>query len=266
MQGDAIMEKRTERLYNKKTVIFGAAGGIGACVSRLFHQHGALLILSDINVGVGEQLAEQLSPGSKVTFFPADICNPDDLQKLSDYITDRWGEVDVVVNCAGISGRPLGDGPVTQCSVETWNKVIEVNLTGAYHLSRYMLPFMIKANQGSLIHLVSDDALALPAPPHDTHAYIAAKGGLIALTKAMAISYAPYNIRVNAIAPGWTETPMTQDLQEDKVGYEQLKSLHPLKRIGQPEDIAWAALFLASDESGFITGHILPVEGGHTVW
>src|SRR5690606_25641045 len=130
------------------------------------------------------------------------------------------------------------DGPVTDCPEGTWEHVLRTNLTGAYLVSKYLLPPMIEAQSGSVIHIASDDALATPPPPHDTHAYIAAKGGLIALTRAMAISYAPHKVRVNAIAPGWVETPMTGDLKADPAGYAALIARHPLGRMGTPQDIA----------------------------
>lgn len=255
-----------KRLHNRIAVVTGGAGGIGQAVAALFAEHGARVIVTDVNDQAGHAVAEALhGAGYETHYVHADVTESSDVQALHDYVMERYKKLDIVIHTAGISGRPLGDGPVTQCEEDVWQRVIEINLTGAYIVSRYLVPPMVHQRSGRVVHIASDDAISIPRPPHDTHAYIAAKGGLMALTKAMAISYAPYNVRVNAIAPGWIETPMTSDLKHDAVGYRALIDRHPLGRLGQPKDIAQAALFLASDESSFITGHVLPVEGGATV-
>lgn len=266
------------RLANRVAVVTGGAGGIGSAITESFLLHGAKVVIVDIDRSAADQLLERLTdspiqktgatgkPTHNVLFIEADVTDASQMQRLCDQVLTSYGKIDILVHAAGISGRPLGDGPVTDCPESTWETVLRTNLTAAYLVCKYLLPPMIEAKAGSVIHIASDDAISIPPPPHDTHAYIAAKGGLIALTRAMAVSYAPYNIRVNAIAPGWIETPMTQDLKADPAGYAALVARHPLGRMGAPQDVAGAALFLASDDSSFVTGAVLPVEGGATVW
>lgn len=257
---------RNKRLNGKRAVVTGGAGGIGSAISLRFAEAGARVLIVDVDVPNGERVARELSDaGYEVRFAAADVTCGSDMATIAAELKQSWGSIDVLAHVAGISGRPLGDGPVTECSETTWKRVIDVNLTGAYLVCHHLVPLMYESG-GSVIHIASDDALAIPPPPHDTHAYIAAKGGLIALTKAMAISYASRNIRANAIAPGWIETPMTADLTCVSSTRRALIDRHPLGRLGRPDDIAWAAVFLASDESAFITGAVLPVEGGATVW
>lgn len=261
------MQKHHQRLEGKVAVVTGGAGGIGSATVRLFAEHGASVVVVDIQEKPARDLICRLTEkGMSAVFTYADITNPQQVRAVHDRVMAEFGHLDIIVHSAGISGRPLGDGPVTECPEETWDKVIRTNLTGAYLVSKYLVPPMLAARSGSVVHIASDDAISIPRPPHDTHAYIASKGGVIALTRAMAISYAPYGVRVNAVAPGWVASPMTDDLKADPAGYQALIDRHPLGRLGTPEDIAAAALFLAGDESSFVTGQVLPVEGGATVW
>lgn len=254
------------RLAGKRAVVTGAGGGIGSAIARRFGEAGSRVMLVDLDASAVERIAEELqADGIEAIPFIGDITQSGAMAELARKVEERLGQLDILCHAAGISGRPFGDGPVTECSETTWRHVLDVNLTGAYIVCHHLLPHMGDGG-GSVIHIASDDALAIPPPPHDTHAYIAAKGGLIALTKAMAISYAPQRIRVNAIAPGWVASPMTSDLTVDSAMQASLIARHPLGRLGRPDDIAWAAVFLASDEAAFITGTVLPVEGGATVW
>jgi len=254
-------------LAGKTALITGGAGGIGSEMCRLFAQAGARVAFCDIDAERGRRLERELADaGTPVQFILADVTDPEQVRRMVELVTGEGGPLHILVNNAGISGRPLGDGPVTACPESAWERVLAVNLTGPYLVSRYAVPAIIRSGGGAVIHIASDDALVGPLPPHDTHAYCASKGGLLALTKAMAISYAPHRVRVNAIAPGWIVSPMTADLWQDPAVYAELVSRHPIGRLGTPYDIAAAALFLASDAASFITGVILPVEGGATSW
>lgn len=250
------------RLAGSRAVITGGAGGIGSAIARHFLAAGARVALIDINEEGMHQLRTELGP---MICVKADITQSGQVEAAAKAVADRWQGLDILVNSAGISGRPLGDGPVDACPEDTWNRVLATNLTAVYLTCKFFLP-LITGPSGSIVHIASDDALVGPRPPHDTHAYVASKGGLIALTRAMAISYAPRGIRVNAIAPGWVMTPMTADLMKNSPIWKDIIDRHPLGRVATPDDIAHAAVFLASREAAFVTGVILPVEGGATAW
>lgn len=208
-------ERLARRLAEKRIVVIGGAGGIGSAISRTFAGHGAQILVVDIDPAGAGMCHEWEAQGLQVGFYRADVADPGEVARMANHVAASFTYVDAWVHAAGISGRPIGDGPVTECTETAWQRVLDVNLTSAYHLGRHLIPLMTRDEGGSIVFIASDDALAIPPPPHDTHAYIAAKGGLIALTKAMAISYAPRRIRVNAVAPGWIESPMTADLTED---------------------------------------------------
>ena len=186
---------RNKRLNGKRAVVTGGAGGIGSAISLRFAEAGARVLIVDVDVPNGERVARELSDaGYEVRFAAADVTCGSDMATIAAELKQSWGSIDVLAHVAGISGRPLGDGPVTECSETTWKRVIDVNLTGAYLVCHHLVPLMYESG-GSVIHIASDDHAGHSALPHDTHAYIAAKGGLIALTKAMAISYASRNIQ-----------------------------------------------------------------------
>ncbi|MGI6082767.1 MAG: SDR family NAD(P)-dependent oxidoreductase [Limnochordia bacterium] len=250
------------RLAGLKALVTGGAGGIGSAIVRHFVAAGAEVAAIDIDQEGLDKLQAEFKP---VFCLRADLTQPPQVEGAFRSITHQWDTVDILVNSAGISGRPLGDGPVDVCPTETWHRVLASNLTVVFLTCKYFLP-VVTEQGGSILHIASDDALIGPRPPHDTHAYVASKGGVIALTRAMAISYAPKGIRVNAIAPGWVMTPMTADLMKSSPLWEDIIARHPLGRVATPDDIAAAAVFLASPEASFITGAILPVEGGATVW
>ncbi len=261
MQSDRV----GQRLKDQVAVVAGGAGGIGCAIAARLVAEGAQLVVLDIDGGRMRSRAAAGMYGKEPLCLEVDITQAEQLEAAARQVGDRLRRIDVLVNSAGISGRPLGDGPVDVCPEDAWYQVINTNLTGVYLTCKYFIPLFNPAG-GSIIHLASDDALIGPKPPHDTHAYCASKGGVIALTKAMAISYAPRRIRVNAIAPGWVMTPMTQDLTNDPAVWREIVERHPLGRAGTPEDIAAAAAYLAAPEASFVTGVVLPVEGGATVW
>lgn len=257
----------SQLLCGLRAVVVGGGGGIGSAIAKRFAAEGAALLLID-NQAAGMQAtsAEIAAGGGAAICRLADITSEEQLTATAEMAGAMWPQIDILVNAAGISGRPLGDGPVHECTLAAWQRVLTVNLTGVYLTCRAFLPLLMAASTASIVNIASDDALVGPRPPHDTHAYIASKGGVIALTRAMAISYAARQIRVNAIAPGWVSTPMTTDLMQDPAVWQEVIDRHPLGRAGTPNDIAWAALYLAAPEAAFVTGVILPVEGGATAW
>lgn len=249
---------RLGRLHGKVALITGAAGGIGGASVRRFLEEGAAVAGLDREAVVLPRLPEGAA------FLPvlADVTRDAEVAAAVRKVVGRFGRLDVLFNVVGISGRPLGDGPVDACTEEAWEVVLTTNLKSVYLCCRHALPHMGRGasilNLASVLGLVGD-------PQFATHAYAASKGGVIALTRAMAVTYAPRGIRVNALCPGLIETRMSRRAQSDPAILSRLPELQPLTgAFGRPEDVAAAAVFLASEEAAFITGAVLPVDGGWT--
>jgi NAD(P)-dependent dehydrogenase (short-subunit alcohol dehydrogenase family) len=194
--------------------------------------------------------------GGEPTFARADVSREDDVRAMIEATVAQYGRLDVLFNNAGIVDM---SGPVGQTAMDTWNKVIAVNLTGVFLGCRYAIPEMLKTGGGSVISTAS--VAGLVGFPGLT-AYCASKGGVVQLTKAVALEYATQGIRVNAICPGVIDTPMAGLVAMDEAGRAALAQIEPMGRVGQPEEVAALALFLASDDASFITGAIIPVDGG----
>lgn len=247
------------RLAGKVALITGAAGGIGGATTQLFLAEGAHVAALD-----REAITDGRPPGgAQLLRLTADVTRTEEVAAAVAATLDRFGRLEVLFNVVGISGRRLGDGPVDQCTEDGWDTVLQVNLKSVYLCCRHALPHM--ARGASIINLASVLGLVGGDEHFATHAYAASKGGVIALTRAMAVTYAPRGIRVNALCPGLIETPMSARAQSDPEILALLTRRQPLTgAMGQPLDVARAALFLASDESAFITGAVLPVDGGWT--
>ena len=233
-------------LKGKKAVITGAASGIGFAVAKRFSEEGAETVLVDINADALERAKDNIPNSSG---FICDVSNEEDVASLKE----RVGDIAILVNNAGISRDSL----IIRAKTEDWEKTLSVNLTSVFLLSRAFARGMMRARYGKIINISSVIALMGNA---GQVAYGSSKAGIIGLTKSLAKELAARNICVNAIAPGFIETPMTDALPEDVV--ENYKKLIPLARFGRPEDVANAALFLASNLSDYITGVILRVDGG----
>ncbi|RKZ34923.1 3-oxoacyl-ACP reductase [bacterium] len=233
-------------LKGKKAVITGAASGIGFAVAKRFSEEGAETVLVDINADALERAKDNIPNSSR---FICDVSNEEDVASLKE----RVGDIAILVNNAGISRDSL----IIRAKTEDWEKTLSVNLTSVFLLSRAFARGMMRARYGKIINISSVIALMGNA---GQVAYGSSKAGIIGLTKSLAKELAARNICVNAIAPGFIETPMTDALPEDVV--ENYKKLIPLARFGRPEDVANAALFLASNLSDYITGVILRVDGG----
>ena len=253
-------------------VVTGAARGIGRAVALRFAEEGAHgVVVVDVRHEEGRETVRMVDEigrrtGCRALWVPADVSLAEQVEGLAQQVGAEFGRCDILVNNAGISGRPIGDGPVHRCSLDAWMRVLAVNLTGVFLCSKHLIPLMMRSGGGAVVNVASDEALVGAPPPTDTHAYSASKGGVVALTRAMAVSYAPHRIRVNAVAPGWVATPMTADLLADPKEAARVAAACPLHRVATPEEIASAVLFLASEEASFITGVVLPVEGGSTAW
>lgn len=241
-------------------VVTGAADGIGRTTARHFVQAGGKVAIADINQDKGERVADELHrTGGDVCFVKTDMADSDSVRALVEHVTDTWGRLDILVNNAAIAVS----GSVTEISEEDWNRVLDTNLGGVWRGMRFAIPVMLKQGSGVIVNVSSmQGQLGF----RGWSAYAAAKGGVEALTRQAAVEYAGRGIRVNAVAPGTIMTPMNERIFEqskDPQGMiETWNALHALGRFGQPEEVADAILFLASDAAAFVTGETLRVEGG----
>lgn len=242
------------RLENKVAIVTGAASGIGQAIAEKFISEGACVVFSDIN---GEDsLVSKF--GEKALFVKCDVSKSEELENLINKTFEHFGKLDVMVNNAGI----IGSGGILEMTDESWNKTIGVNLTGTMFGMRAAAKTMKAKNiKGSIINISS---IAGKIGFSGLADYCASKGGVIQLTHAGALDLAPYGIRVNSIAPGVIETNMTKTILAGKEFNDLMVSSTPLGHAGKPEDIANTALFLASDESSYVTGSVVYVDGGWT--
>lgn len=250
------------RLHGKVAIVTGGASGIGAATSRLFAREGALgVVIADVNETTGKALETELAqPGGKVLFRCLDVTQEDQWIAAIDAVVARYGRLDVLVNNAG-RGTPVSRPIVENTTEEAWDQMFATNAKGVFLGIRAAIPAMRKSGGGSIINVAS--IYAMVGSPLGT-AYSASKGAVRALTRTAAVQYAKEGIRVNAVFPGYVETPMTRewhaqpDVRQDRI----VQTL--LGRLAQPEDIAWGTLYLASDESSYVTGSELVIDGGVT--
>lgn len=256
----------TGRLVGKTAIVTGAGSGIGRAVALRFGQEGANVALLSRGAEAGEDAAAEVrATGAEAHFIATDVSRADEVETAVNAVAERWGRLDVMFNAAGISGRSYGDGPVADCTLEGWDAVIASNLTSVFLCSKFGVAAMLPTGGGSVVNLASVLGLVGGDEDFATHAYAASKGGIIALTRAMASYYAPHGVRANAIAPGLIRTNMSVRAQSSDAIRAKLTSLQPLTGdFGEPDDVAAAALYLASDESRFVTGVVLPVDAGWT--
>ncbi|WP_054027460.1 SDR family NAD(P)-dependent oxidoreductase [Bacillus sp. FJAT-28004] len=251
------------RLENKVILITGSGSGIGRSTALLFAREGATVIVNDLNeVNGTETLKDIHTAGGKGHFICADVTNPESVLQMVDQIIEKYGQIDVLFNNAGISGV----GALDEIEPDAWDRVIQVNIRGVYLPSKYVLPHMMKRRSGNIINMsscVAEIGLARRA------SYSATKGAVLALTKSMQVDYASYNIRVNALLPGTILTPFVENYlktsyDDPKTAIDSLKKRQLSEELGLPDDVAQAALFLASDESKFMMGSPLYIDGGAT--
>ena len=243
-------------LQNKVAIVTGAASGIGKAAAILLAREGAKVIISDINATPGEEtVAEIKSNGGEAFFIKTDTSKPDDHKALVEGTIAKYGALDIAVNNAGIGG-PLG--LTGAYPIDGWQKVIEINLSGVFYAMRYQIPAMEK-NGGSIVNIASIlGAVGTRFSP----AYVAAKHGVIGLTKAAALEYADKKIRINSVGPAYIKTPMVMNAL-DQPTRDMLVGLHPMGRMGESEEVAEIILWLASSKSSFATGAYYAVDGGY---
>ena len=252
------------RLDGKVAIVTGSAMGIGKSTAQALARHGAKVTVSDVDDARGEETAEEIrAAGGEALYQHADVGSSADMERLIAVTVERYGKLNVMVNNAGVAIP----GTVTDISEENWNRLINIHLNGTWRGMRFAIPHMIKVGGGSIINVSSVQALV---GFEGWSGYAAAKGGIMALTQQAAIDYGPQNIRINAIAPGAIMTPMNeQRLATETDNPDALKALwdswHALNRTGRPEEVADLVVYLASDESTFITGALIKIDGGMTI-
>jgi NAD(P)-dependent dehydrogenase (short-subunit alcohol dehydrogenase family) len=254
-------------MINKVAIVTGGASGIGRATALLFAHEGARVAIFDLNETNGQQtVAEIRSSGGNAIFVQTDVSVALDVETAVKRTVEELGRLDIIFNGAGLSGRKWGDGPTADCTEEAWDRVLTSNLKGVFLGCKYSIREMLKIGGGAIVNLSSVLGLVGGDKDFATHAYAASKGAIISLTRSIAAYYAPQKIRANVICPGLIATPMSQRAQSNKAIRARLSDLQPLTGdFGQPLDVAQAALYLASDQSKFVTGTVLTVDGGWTV-
>lgn len=242
-----------KQLENKVAIVTGGASGIGKAIVELFIKEGAKVVIADLNEDLGIKLSESL--GDATTFVKADSSSPEDNKKLVDTAVEKFGALHIAVNNAGIGGDAAIVGDY---SLESWKKVIDINLNGVFFGMHYQLPEIEKVG-GSIINMASILGLVGFA---NSSAYVAAKHGVVGLTKTAGWEYGTRGVRINAIGPGFISTPLI-DNNLDKDTLTHLETQHAMQRLGKPEEVAELALWLASNKSSFVTGSYYPVDGGY---
>ena len=243
------------RLKDKTAIITGGGSGIGLATARAFCKEGAKVILFGRRKEKLISAADEL--GDSVLIVQGDMTHNDDLDQLINKTLNNFKGIDILVNSAGL----YNGAPLHEISDSQWDGIMDINIRSIFQLTRRVLPVMMAQKSGSIVHISS--ILGLIAVPQ-VAAYNVSKGALNQFSRSIAVEYGSYGIRSNSICPGLIETDMTADLMKDASLMQEWSKEYPIGRFGKPEDVASACLFLASDESSFITGTVLPVDGGFT--
>jgi NAD(P)-dependent dehydrogenase (short-subunit alcohol dehydrogenase family) len=247
-----------DELKNKVAIVTGASSGIGRASVELFAREGAAVVAADTSDSAGQELADRMAAqGHDVCFVHADVSRDQDVAAMVHAAISRYGRLDVLFNNAGIEGE---QAPTAEAALENWDRVIDVNLKGVFLGMKHGIKAMLAHGGGTVINNASVAGLVgFPGIP----AYCAAKGGVVQLTRTAALEYAQQGIRVNCLCPGVIDTPMVQRFTGGQPEAEsQITAMEPVGRMGSAQEVAELAMFLASDRASFITGAIVPVDGG----
>jgi NAD(P)-dependent dehydrogenase (short-subunit alcohol dehydrogenase family) len=245
-------------LEGKTAIVTGAASGIGRAVALAFARDGARVVVSDLAEEGGRETVDLIgraTPGAECIFVRGDAARPADHEALVEAAVARFGALHIACNNAGIGGEL---NPVAEMSVEGWQRVVELNLSGVFYAMRAQLPRMLDAGGGAIVNMAS--ILGQVGTPRSA-AYVAAKHGVVGLTQTAALEYAARGVRVNAVGPGYIDTPLLKNLSDEaRAG---LVALHPIGRLGRAEEVAELVVWLSSDRASFVTGAYYPVDGGY---
>jgi len=247
-----------DTFVGRVALVTGASSGIGRSTALLYAKHGAKVIVSDIDErGAQETVDLIMREGGEASYIKTDVSRAVECQNLIDQTLSLWGRLDYACNNAGIGGE---QNPTGDYSIEGWNRVLAVNLSGAFYCMRYEIPAMLRTGGGAIVNMASIlGQVGFAGSP----AYVSAKHGLIGLTRAAAIEYSKANIRINAVGPAFIRTPMISALEDNPETLNMLVSMHPIGRLGEPEEVAEFVIWLSSSQASFVTGNFYAVDGGY---
>lgn len=242
----------------KVALVTGAGSGIGRAVARQYAQGGCRVVVSDVNETAGRETVDLISAeAADARFVRADVSRAEECEALVGQTLEAFGGLDIACNNAGIGGE---QNLTAEHSLDAWNRVTEINLSGVFYCMKYQIPAMVSGGGGAIVNLNSIlGQVGFPTAP----AYVSAKHGVVGLTRTSAIEYATEGVRINAVGPGFIRTPMIADLESDPDTLRTLVSMHPMGRLGEPEEVAEVVGFLSSDRASFVTGAYYAVDGGY---
>jgi len=242
----------------KTVIVTGAGSGIGRATALLFAKEGAKVVVSNRTEKTGEETARLIrEKGGTALFARADVSRPSDCENLVKQTLEKYGRLDAAFNNAGIGGELA---PVADYSLEGWQQVISINLSGVFYCMKYEIPAMLKGGGGAIVNMSS---ILGQEGFGSAPAYAAAKHGVVGLTQVAALDYSAKGIRINSVGPAFIETPMIAPVTADQAARDTLVGLHPIGRLGKPEEVAELVVWLSSEKASFITGSYYPIDGGY---
>jgi NAD(P)-dependent dehydrogenase (short-subunit alcohol dehydrogenase family) len=246
-------------LSGRVSIVTGGARGLGRSMALTLADAGADVVITDILVSPAKDVVKEIERRDRRSLFlKADVTRAKEVQKMVSKVTERFGKIDILINNAGINII----SPAEDFALEDWNKVVSINLTGVFLCAQAVGKEMVKQKKGKIINIAS--LFGTTGSPHTAVAYNSSKAGVINMTRSLAAEWGKYNVNVNAIAPGINETDLTRERLENKEYYKYWIDRNALKRIGKPEDLLGAIIYLSSEASNFVTGHTILIDGGYS--